>query len=326
MPAMSRRAIIVGIDEAGYGPILGPLVVSATAFAVPSIRADDCLWKVLRASVSDAASARNARIAILDSKKLYSRKDGLARLERSVLAVVRAWRGMPPDVAALVRLLCPQVVSQLDEYPWYRIDDAALPREADEGGIRIAGATLSRDMQAQDIHLAGIWSEVLPEGHYNQLVGNTHNKAVVLATLTLRLIHRIATAHPDTELRIAVDKQGAREHYGPMLMRAFEGRRMKIVDETQTLSAYELEAGGTSWRVSFNQGGEDKHLPIALASLVSKYLRELLMGCFNAYWASEVPALRSTAGYYQDGQRFLKDIAPHIERLGIRREQLVRER
>ena len=65
---------------------------------------------------------------------------------------------------------------------------------------------------------------------------------------------------------------------------------------------------------------------VALASMVSKYLRELLMGCFNGYWLGEVPSLRPTAGYYQDGLRFLKEIEPHLRRLGVRREWLVRQR
>ena len=64
--------------------------------------------------------------------------------------------------------------------------------------------------------------------------------------------------------------------------------------------------------------------PIALASIFSKYLRELLMARFNAYWAGHVDDLRPTAGYYQDGQRFLRDIEPAIGRLGVDRSQLVR--
>ena len=51
--------------------------------------------------------------------------------------------------------------------------------------------------------------------------------------------------------------------------------------------------------------GETHHLPIALASIMSKYIRELFMLFFNRYWANQVTDLRPTAGYYQDGKRFL---------------------
>jgi hypothetical protein len=50
------------------------------------------------------------------------------------------------------------------------------------------------------------------------------------------------------------------------------------------------------------------------------------MACFNRYWTEQVPELRSTAGYYQDGRRFLKDIGPHVRRLGIDKDRLVRQR
>jgi ribonuclease HII len=324
--AMPSRTILIGIDEAGYGPILGPLVVSAAAFEVPVAVADACLWEALKESVSPTRSARKSRIPILDSKKLFSRSDGLAKLERSVLAVMTAWRGMPPTLRGLVGLLCPELLAKLPEYPWYRDADPKLPRAADAGGVRLAASLLRRDLDGHSIRCAGFWSEVLPERHYNRLVDSTQNKAVVLSGLTLRLMQRVADAYPDQELRFAVDKQGAREVYGPLLLRAFEDRRLKVLDETPEHSAYELSGGRAAWRVSFSQSGESRHLLVALASLMSKYLREALMECFNAFWSSHVPELKPTAGYYEDGLRFLKDIQPHLRRLGIEKEWLVRQR
>jgi hypothetical protein len=148
----------------------------------------------------------------------------------------------------------------------------------------------------------------------------------VLSGLTLRLMQQVADAHPGRELRFAIDKQGAREAYGALLLRAFEDRRLKVLDETPEHSAYELSGGGPTWRVSYSQSGESRHLLVALASMMSKYLREVLMECFNAYWSSRVPELKPTAGYYEDGLRFLKDIQPHLRRLGIEKEWLVRQR
>ncbi|MFQ5501864.1 MAG: hypothetical protein ACE5EQ_06130 [Phycisphaerae bacterium] len=321
-----KNTILVGIDEAGYGPLLGPLVLSAVAFEMSPELADACLWEVLRTSVRQTATSRDHRVAILDSKKLHKSKDGIGRLERSVLAVTSAARGMPNDLRTFLGMLRPDVLTQFDAYPWYSGANPALPIAANVGGIRIAAQALRRDLDDRSIRLAGCWSEILLEGHYNRLVDRSRNKAIVLLGLVLRLIQRISDAYPDHSLRILIDKQGARSHYGPHLMRAFDDYRLKIVDETDTLSAYELVRGPTRWEVSFSRSGDAHHLPIALASLYSKYQRELLMHCFNRYWSRQAPDVKPTAGYYQDGMRFLKQIQPHLPRLGIDCATLVRSR
>jgi len=322
----SAKTILVGIDEAGYGPILGPLVVSATAWEVPGDDAEQCLWERLRRSITQATAHRQPRLAICDSKQLFRRKSGLAPLERSVLAVLTAWRGKQPAMKSLLGTLCPEVSEKLADYPWYRDADPTLPHCADAGSIRIAASLLASDMAEQSVRMAGCWSEVLPEGHYNRLIDQTRNKSVALFGLVLKLIHRIARAYPRHALRIMVDKLGATSHYAPGLMRAFDNRRLKVIAEDQDHSAYEMVAGSSSWQVSFTRRGDSTHMPVAMASLISKYVREILMVCFNAYWSRHVADLKPTAGYYQDGLRFLGDIKDHAQRLNVGRDILVRQR
>ena len=320
------RVLLVGIDEAGYGPLLGALVVSASAFSVPADRADASLWTELTQSVTDSLSVRDARVRIVDSKKLHKPKEGLAKIERTALAAIHAWRGLPDRLNAMLSLLSPECAEMLKVYAWYAGNDPSLPLAADAGGVRIAGSLFRQDMNTNGIRLTSLMCEVLPEGHYNRLIDRTQNKAVVLMGLTLRLMQRMADAHPGQQVRFLIDKQGGRNRYVPTLLKNFEDRRLKIIDEKPECSAYELVRGDSSWQVSFTQKGEGRHLPTALASIISKYVREALMRSFNEYWTGHVPALRPTAGYYEDGLRFLADIRPLLGRLGVREDQLVRAR
>jgi len=323
---MSQRAVVLGIDEAGYGPVLGPLVVSAVAFEVPAELVETSLWEVLRGSVTGRAKPRDRRVAICDSKKLYQRSEGLSRLERSALASMLAWRDEAGSVGDLLGLLWPGGLKRCAAYPWYRELGMSLPVAADGGGVRLAGQRLRRDAEAKGVTVAGLFCEPLLEGHYNRLVSSTRNKAVVLFGQVTRLIQRAADAFPGRALHIFVDRQGGRGHYGQLLMRAFEDRRLCVIEETETSSAYELRAEPAAWRVRFTVEGESKHLPVALASIVSKYVRELFMLAFNRYWQSHAPEVAATAGYYQDGMRFIEQIQPHMLRLGVERDHLVRLR
>ena len=67
-------AYLVGVDEAGYGPNLGPLVIAATVWRVPEslLTSDAALHDALAGVICQTASdADSQRLAIADSKKLY---------------------------------------------------------------------------------------------------------------------------------------------------------------------------------------------------------------------------------------------------------------
>lgn len=109
-------AIIVGIDEAGYGPILGPLVVSAAAFEVPHERRRTDLWDLLRRSVSHTVKGANGRIIINDSKKLKQPGGRYDRLQRGVLAALyAATQATPVTLAQLLQALDTNLHGQLNE-------------------------------------------------------------------------------------------------------------------------------------------------------------------------------------------------------------------
>ncbi len=330
-----RTTTIVGIDEAGYGPLLGPLVVSAVAFDVPvSVmqKLEDPaegpdLWALLRAAVCKRPGKRGARLAIADSKVLYNSGQGdtgLRLLERAALTFLMQDSEHPASLRTLLERVCPDVVPDLPRYSWYAENNVNLPVHCTGGDLATQRNALARSLAAAGVRFRGAWVEVLPEGHFNRLVEATRNKAVVLFGRAARLMQRISDAVGPRPLRIWVDRQGGRICYRHALSTAFEEARVDVLEESPERSGYRLSRPGSPWVVRFVMKGESHHLPVALASIYSKYLRELFMICFNRYWCAQLQDLRPTAGYYKDGQRFLTDIAPLITSRKIDRQWLVR--
>ncbi len=67
-------------------------------------------------------------------------------------------------------------------------------------------------------------------------------------------------------------------------------------------------------------------MTVALSSMVSKYVRELMMRRLNRYFAGRMPALKPTAGYPVDAARFLDDTRDLRRREGIRDDLFIRAR
>jgi ribonuclease HII len=316
-------AVLAGIDEAGFGPILGPLVVSSSTFSLPHELIGVDLWQNLRKSIANKRKRLAGRLLIADSKKAYSKSLGTKHLERTVLACMRCLGREPGRLTELISLLCPDCLERLGGYPWYKgVDSFRIA--AEPADIALASGVLADDLTTNGIKLLELKSCCLDVGHYNKMVSIVKNKARVLFTATSQLIKNAFDKFGDDDLQIIVDRQGGRVHYRSHLQRMFEGMELKILSESPTASSYELQSDGRKMRLHFVVGADERFLPVSLASMVSKYLRELLVANINRYFAGFHKELRPTAGYWKDGLRFIKDLKENIPQVRYDDKQLVR--
>ena len=313
-------AVVAGIDEAGYGPRLGPLVVSAVAFEVADAAAGLDLWGLLGDAVSRSVRDRD-RVPVDDSKRLFSQAIGLRHIERTALAFAAAAGIQPATFRGLLAGLA-ELDEPPDSDPWYAGFDLPVPLDAQPDRIAADARRLLAVRRTADF--LGVRSMPVLEGEFNRLVESVGTKSATLFLATSRLLTHLWTQWGERGLIVHVDKHGGRDRYGLLLHQTFFGARIHVVREGHHESVYEVSDGGRRMTIGFYEGGDSRHLPVALASCYSKYVRELFMRGFNAYWLGHVPGLQPTAGYCPDADRFLRDIEPVRRSLGIPDRRLVR--
>ena len=90
------------------------------------------------------------------------------------------------------------------------------------------------------------------------------------------------------------------------------------------MSTYSIMNESKKMDVSFIVGADSKHFPTALASMFSKYIRELFIKLFNSFWQEKVQNIKPTAGYPEDAKRFLSQIHDAKNKLNISDDILIR--
>jgi len=156
------------------------------------------------------------------------------------------------------------------------------------------------------------------------MMGSVRNKASVLFTATSQLIKRAFDNFGGDELQIVIDRQGGRVRYRKILQRMFPETELKILSESTAASSYELKAKNRKMRLHFTVSADERFLPVSLASMVSKYLRELLIDNINRYFVGFGADLRPTAGYWKDGLRFIQDLKTNLPHIQFDSNQLIR--
>lgn len=318
---------LVGIDEAGYGPNLGPLVMSAVACRVPADLAEASLWQVLRGAVRRARASDTQRLLIEDSKVVYSTARGLAELERGVLGSVFAGLlDRPCCVSQSMDLVCPHRHVELRTECWYT-GSTPVPSSAEADDCRRAADRFRRACVSQGVTWGAVQSEVVCPGRFNEQLQRWQTKGTVLGEALVSLLRRGPVGDDDGDaVTVLVDKHGGRNTYAALLQHALPDAMVQTECEGCDRSAYRLLGLGREMRVVFQPRADGTHFNVALASMVSKYLRELLMSEFNAFWQNHVPGLRPTAGYPGDAARFFAEIQPALARLEIAESVIWRQR
>ena len=261
-----------GIDEAGYGPTLGPLSIVGVA--------------VDGAPETDLAQAF-AGTGVRDSKTLH-RPGNLAPLEEVALGGLAWLIGKQPSSAAEVFTALGETFSDRT-HPWQAgAETLTLPHSA----MRVA------KWSVKNLSPADVRGRLIHAGEYNHFLATSGNKADLELAHVGQLLHWIGTASPAS---IVVDRLGGRRFYGEALSKVWPSVTVQIDEESAHASRYHIDQR----QVAFLVGGESASPLTALASCIAKYARELHMTLFNQWWGRAIPDLAPTAGYPEDARRWL---------------------
>jgi hypothetical protein len=309
---------IIGIDEAGYGPNLGPLVMSGVACRVPDSLVAADLWQVLEEAVRRPPAPPDGRLLIEDSKVIYSTARGLHGLETGVLSTVTPWR--PKETMRLAECIehfCPSSHAHLQSELWYT-GQSFVPVAAHEDEVTEASNRFARACAARQIEWTPVHSVLVCPAQFNQLLEQWGSKGAVLGEGLKYLLRSFRWLGSDAEpLFFYVDKHGGRNTYAALLFNALAEGFVLAEEESQVCSRYRVLGVEREIRFRFQPRADAEHFCVALASMVSKYLRELLMREFNQFWQDHIPGLKPTAGYPGDAARYFTAIKPALERLGV---------
>lgn len=307
--------IVAGIDEAGLGPVVGPLATAAAALAVPDKWLPASPWEHLGSCVGKEWRRGDVRAVVSDSKILY-KTGGLAAMELTLGAL--GWlidgRGVPTLVVSEgtgQRGIHPCYNKQLEPFPVYAsLEDMLLVAGRVRESCAAAGVT--------PLHLE---AALLFEPVLNRRYADGLNKNQALLIETGSHLRRLAERFPDDRLLVVVDKQGGRNDYLPFLTGLFPGLWIRENEAGGECSRYTLRRSGGDIEISFRAKGDRDSFVTALASLAAKYARERAMAELNGWFCTRLDSLKPTAGYPTDARRWLVEVGG---RHGV--EKVIRER
>jgi ribonuclease HIII len=297
---------IAGIDEAGYSPKLGPLVISLSLFQTQSDVVNPDFWQHLGKSVSKTVKDSRARVIVADSKKVYRKTTDLKHLEKTIFSFT--YLSGRADNNSLRQLLHALNHSpDCTDHPWYRPEEMPLPQHIFRNTATKHANLLREELTRNGITYHGATVRPVLEGEFNRTLKRTRNKATLLWEVVAKLIAQAIQQAGDEDITIYSDKLGSRNNYTQLLEDVLPQAEILSAKNGNEMSSYTFKHNARKVEIHFIENGEAVAFPIALSSLFSKYIRELFLIQLNQFFCNCLKDLRPTRGYHKDASRFLNE-------------------
>ncbi len=275
--------LVIGIDENGLGPRLGPLIATAVVLEVSAYDPRALGKRAARAGVGDSkVTAGFGNMKIAESIALALAEQALGRVPADVDELLTA---IAVDGLLPLRSICPSA-----SHPQCWSHALTLPAFGGEVALgRRALAKLARG----GMGVRRARSAIACARAFNDGVVQLGSKLRVDLALFERLLEDGRRALGEDSLAICGMVGGIRR-YVPQFS-TIDPARIQVIEEVKGRSSYRIEGLG---EVRFEVDSDARHPPVALASMLGKYVREVVMARQNGFYRARDPVLEEVSGYH----------------------------
>lgn len=295
----------MGVDENGLGPRLGPLVATSVVLEASRYPRAALCKRGLGLGLTDSKETGGfGRMAFTESVALALVERGAARLPTSGDALLDC---IAPASRPRLRACCPDDATAGQCWSV----DPSLPmfggRVAD--GRRLLDQLIGRS----NLRIVDVQSRVACAGLLNARLSEGINKLAIDLELFEDLIATVFVRH-GSPLLVLCGMIGGIRDYASRFSR-FDSNRVEALANRQGQRRYAVDGLG---ELRFEVDADARHLPVALASIVGKYVREVCMHRIGEFYRSDLPGLALVSGYHDPvTTRFIEATEDSRRRLGI---------
>ena len=212
---------LIGTDEAGYGPNLGPLVISATVWEVPDGVGSEDLYRRLQAVIAPAAERNgNGERPRGDGRlegPLPRPAEGCGCWSAACGRPSRCWVIRPRSAAEVWELLAPGSGAACGPEAGYCGDDLPLPLDAAAGELDALGPRLQAAFSAAGVRLLGVRSRAIFPASSMTFCKRAGRRACSCRGRRWAWRPRRSSPCPAGRSAVLCDKHGGRDRYLPLL-------------------------------------------------------------------------------------------------------------